>query len=104
MHVAYIDNTNDSVNCRRRRRPPFATSWVLVSAHLKPAHITGLAPSFHQGEEGVRPRAVEAIENALAFPGAAFTIVVARGAGLSEGKVVDCSGAMSPASRTPPLE
>ena len=30
----------------------------LVSAHLKPAHVAGLAPSLHEGEEGVRPGAV----------------------------------------------
>src|SRR5271157_1984323 len=47
----------------------------LMSAHLKPAHIAGLAPSLHQREEGVRPGAIKVVEQALAFPGAAFTIV-----------------------------
>ena len=27
----------------------------LVSTHNKPAHVAGLAPSLHEGEEGVRP-------------------------------------------------
>ena len=58
-----------------------------MSAHLKSAHIAGLAPSLHQREEGVRPGAIKVVEQAVAFPGAAFTIVVAGGAGLSEREV-----------------
>jgi hypothetical protein len=29
-----------------------------VSAHVKPAHVAGLAPCLHEGEEGVGPGAV----------------------------------------------
>src|SRR5436305_7538227 len=65
------------------RRRNYLPTAELVSAHLKPAHVARLAPSLHEGEEGVRPGPVEAVEQALALPGAAFTIVVARGASLS---------------------
>src|SRR6516164_3464507 len=65
----------------------------LVSAQLKPAHVTGLAPNLHQREEGVRPGAIKVVKQALAFPGAPFTIVIARSAGLSECESVNCSSA-----------
>ena len=36
---------------------------------------------------------MQVVEQALAFPGAPFAIVIARSAGLSEGEGVDCGSA-----------
>jgi hypothetical protein len=54
-----------------RRRPPLPLAG-LVSAHLKPAHVAGLAPAF-MGRRRRRSRGRINRQNRRGLPGAAFT-------------------------------